>query len=279
MSDTPSFGFGNFVPGFDFLKNLTQGPASAMPQMPGLSNWVAPTLSVEELDKRIQELKTVQFWLDQNSRALTATVQALEVQKMTLATLKGMNVSMNEVAKAFQFDAATSAPNPAPPAAQPSAQEPAPPKASADAGTDGSADADATTPPPAGVIDPMQWWGSLTNQFQQIAATAMQDAARHASPDAAPAADAFKTAAEAAGKMAAQGVQTLQEAARAATAAAKAGAAPAKTAPRAKAAAKAPTKAAAPKAAASKTAASRKTASAAPTAAPRTPRAPRKPAA
>ena len=71
--------------------------------MPQLSHWVAPTLSVEELEKRIDELKAVQFWLEQNSRALAATIQALEVQKMTLATLKGMNVSMGDVANAFKF--------------------------------------------------------------------------------------------------------------------------------------------------------------------------------
>lgn len=275
MSDTPSFGFGNFVPGFDFLKNLTQGPANAMPQMPGLSNWVAPTLSVEELDKRIQELKTVQFWLDQNSRALTATVQALEVQKMTLATLKGMNVSMNEVAKAFQFDASAA---PAPKSEQkpkdppPAAAAPAPAQSTPDEAAQPGASADAAAPPPTGVIDPMQWWGSLTNQFQQIAASAMQDAARQTSPDAVPAAEAFKTAADAAGKMAAQGVQTLQEAARAATAAASAGVAPGKAKAQGKAAPKAPAKSAAPKAAAS-----RKTS--AKTAAPRKPNTSRKPAA
>lgn len=84
-SDTSPFGFGRFVPGFDFLQNLAKGAAAGMPQMPPLSGWVAPTISVEELEKRISELKAVQFWLDQNSRALTATVQALEVQKMTLA--------------------------------------------------------------------------------------------------------------------------------------------------------------------------------------------------
>lgn len=49
--------------------------------MPNMASWVAPTLSVEELDKRIQELKTVQFWLEQNTNALKATIQALEVQK------------------------------------------------------------------------------------------------------------------------------------------------------------------------------------------------------
>ncbi len=107
MSDTSNnFGFGKFVPGFDFLQSLAKGASSSIPQLPNLSNWVAPTISVEELEKRIEELKAVQFWLEQNSRALSATIQALEVQKMTLATLKGMNFSMGDVANAFKLKTA-----------------------------------------------------------------------------------------------------------------------------------------------------------------------------
>ena len=55
----------------------------------------------DQLDKRIKELKAVLFWLEQNGTALKATIQALEVQKMTLAALAGMNLNMAEVAKAF----------------------------------------------------------------------------------------------------------------------------------------------------------------------------------
>ncbi len=110
MSDAQNFGFGKFVPGFDFLQNLAssavKGASQNIPQMPNLGNWIAPTLNVEELDKRIDELKAVQFWLDQNAMALKATIQALEVQKMTLATLKGMNFNMGDVANAFKLKAA-----------------------------------------------------------------------------------------------------------------------------------------------------------------------------
>ena len=106
MSDSDSSGFGKFVPGFDFLQNLAKGASASVPQMPNMGNWVAPTLNVEELDKRIEELKNVQFWLEQNSRALSATIQALEVQKMTLATLKGMNFNLGDVANAFKLKAA-----------------------------------------------------------------------------------------------------------------------------------------------------------------------------
>ncbi|WP_382322153.1 PhaM family polyhydroxyalkanoate granule multifunctional regulatory protein [Hydrogenophaga sp. UC242_53] len=105
MSDAPGSGFGKFVPGFEFLQNLAgqaaggvaQGISQNIPQLPNLGSWVAPTFNVEDLEKRIEELKAVHFWLDQNAKALGATIQALEVQKMTLSTLKTMNFSMGDV--------------------------------------------------------------------------------------------------------------------------------------------------------------------------------------
>jgi hypothetical protein len=159
MSDDPTLGFGKFVPGFDFLQNIAKGAGQAMPN---LSNWVAPTLSVEELDKRIGELKAVHFWLEQNSKALGATVQALEVQKMTLATLQGMNFNMAEMANALTLKAA----------------EAKPAKAAKEG--DGAAKAAGN-----GVVDPLQWWGALTQQFQQIAAGALKDVATNTAMDTA----------------------------------------------------------------------------------------------
>lgn len=178
MADSSNMGFANFVPGFDFLQNLAKGTAQNMPQMPNLSSWVAPTLDVKELEKRIGELKAVHFWLDQNGKALAATIQALEVQKMTLATLQGMNVRMGEVAEAMKLR-----PQPAP-SAQPKAK-PAAAKSTKESRAGKSADAASGAAP----VDPMQWWGALTEQFQQIAATAMQDVAKAAEgvqPAAAP---------------------------------------------------------------------------------------------
>lgn len=185
MSDTSAFGFGKFVPGFDFLKNLAQSSQQAQPgvasAMPNMASWVAPTLSVEELDKRIQELKAVQFWLDQNATALKATIQAMEVQKMTLSTLQGMNVNMADLAKAFTASVPTAAPAPAPEAPV-HAPEPAPTEAAHAAH---AAEADAAAPEAAAkpAVDPMQWWGSLTEQFQNIAAAALKDVAAQALKD------------------------------------------------------------------------------------------------
>ncbi|MFT3813541.1 MAG: hypothetical protein QM740_09195 [Acidovorax sp.] len=179
MADNNAFNFSKLIPGFDFLQNLSKG-AGGTP-MQRMASWVAPTMNVEELDKRIDELKAVKFWLDQNSRALSATIQALEVQKMTLATLQGMNLNMVDLTKAFQFPRAASAdkaeaPPPAPAPAPVPAPAPAPEAAAPEAKDDGSAAA-----PQQGLVDAMQWWGSLTNQFQQIAATAMQDVVRQTS--------------------------------------------------------------------------------------------------
>jgi hypothetical protein len=209
MSDaTPSFAFSQFVPGFDFLKSLTgaaAGSAGAVPGMPSLSSWVAPTLSIEEVDKRIQELKTVQYWLEQNGHALKATIQALEVQKMTLSTLRGMNVQMEDLAKAFTRSATVPAKAPAEAAREPEPAAATPADKAPPTDKAGSrADAEAS-----GVVDPLQWWSALTQQFQQIASSALQDAAHLKRPaTTAPHAQAAdkagaETAARTAGKPAA----------------------------------------------------------------------------
>lgn len=189
MSEQQHSGFGQFIPGFDFLQNLAKGGAQAMPQMPGLSNWIAPTLNVEELDKRIGELKAVRFWLEQNATAVGATIQALEVQKMTLATLEGMNVKMADLAESMKLKPEAAA------AAAPAAK----------AGTLGKAGTGDGHAEAAKVVDPVQWWGALTQQFQQIAATAMQEVAATAESGAKAAGSASAPAPASAGRKAAAG--------------------------------------------------------------------------
>ena len=208
MSDSPSEGFGKFVPGFEFLQNLTKGASQAIPQMPNMASWIAPTLDVEELDKRISELKAVHFWLDQNSKALGATVQALEVQKMTLAALKGMNVNMGDLANSFKPKAA----DPVDLGAKHEREKAA---AAARSAAEAATAAELAAKKPrrsgkpaakasAGLVDPMQLWGALTQQFQQIAATAMKDVAKHTAADAVsnPVAGAAKPASKATKKVA-----------------------------------------------------------------------------
>lgn len=176
--------FGFLMPGLDAMRQWTgMGAAPATP--PG---WVAPTMSVEDLDKRIQELKTVQYWLEQNARMIGATVQALEVQKMTLSTLKSMNVHADELAKALRVQPQDLMAAWAPKAASMAAPVPeaekdlpreepfdAPPEAPASqaeaAQQEGAAQAG---------VDPVQWWGALNEQFQNIASSAARDWQHHA---------------------------------------------------------------------------------------------------
>ena len=190
MSDSPNSGFGKFVPGFDFLQNLAKGASQNIPQMPNLANWVAPSLNLEELEKRIEELKAVHFWLEQNSRALGATVQALEVQKMTLATLKGMNFNIGDVANAFKLKAADSVANSVQRVTERAAStaktisDAASSVGSAAKAATKSAKSSKTATGLGALVDPLQLWGSLTQQFQQIAAGAMKDASRNTAIDA-----------------------------------------------------------------------------------------------
>jgi hypothetical protein len=197
MSDDGNFGFAKLVPGFDFLQNLAKGASQSMTQMPTLTNWVAPTLSVEELEKRIAELKAVQFWLEQNGRALGATIQALEVQKMTLATLQGMNFSMGELANALKVKTSETMASGARKMGE-AAEAAAGAVSGAAEAMSGAAGAarkaggkkaeDTPAPEPEGgakPVDPLQWWGALTQQFQEIAANAMKDAMHKTSADTA----------------------------------------------------------------------------------------------
>ena len=284
MSDTSNnLGFGKFVPGFDFLQSLAKGASSSIPQLPNLSNWVAPTISVEELEKRVEELKAVQFWLEQNSRALAATIQALEVQKMTLATLKGMNFSMGDVANAFKLKTADTVMSGVQKAAD-TVSGAAGAVAGAAARVTGRAAAEEaqheTDAEPASaakaqpkakgkaagesaVVDPMQWWGALTSQFQQIAANAMKDAAKQTAIDTTKnmatglAKEALKTATGMASQFAAKGMQTMQGGAKRA-AASSAGAAKTTAAAKKPAARKTTPKPAAKKASSTRSPAARK---------------------
>ncbi|APW44645.1 PhaM family polyhydroxyalkanoate granule multifunctional regulatory protein [Rhodoferax saidenbachensis] len=179
MSDSDTAGFGKFVPGFDFLQNLAKGASNNIPQMPNLGNWVAPTLNVEELEKRIEELKNVHFWLEQNSRALGATIQALEVQKMTLATLKGMNFNIGDVANALKLKAADSVAS----SVQRVTERAASTAKTISDVTGAGKPTKASKSAVAGMVDPLNLWGSLTQQFQQIAANAVKEASTKTAVD------------------------------------------------------------------------------------------------
>ena len=156
--------FGGLGAGLGFFQDWMKAATSALPNLgatatPGASAWAMPTLDPQELDKRIQELKTVQFWLEQNARMLGMTIQTLEVQRMTLQTLKGMKVPMEALRESLQ---ARATPQPAAP------EEPAAPE------------------PSAAAVNPLQWWTTLTEQFSNLASQAVQAGQEAMSTRAAP---------------------------------------------------------------------------------------------
>ncbi len=151
--------FANMVPGFDFFQGLMKTAGAGMP---GVSQWIAPTLNPEEIEKRIEELRTVQFWLEQNARLLGVTIQALEVQRLTLSTLKSMNLPLAEISESFRMKVPEPPPAPAPPPVPESAATAAP----------GAPAAPAVS---VAGVDPLQWWGALTQQFSELAAHAVKE--------------------------------------------------------------------------------------------------------
>ncbi|MBB3222981.1 PhaM family polyhydroxyalkanoate granule multifunctional regulatory protein [Pseudoduganella umbonata] len=195
----------------DFVKSLWGSMG-----VPGLAS---PTLSLDELDKKISDLKAVEAWINLNGTMLRSSIQALEVQRGTIATLKSMGQSLadsmqqkparpekslfdaNPYAAAFfsQFDPAKAAqkpaqapaPAPVPMPPKPEAKPQPQPAAKAEAGP-----AEEAPPKPdlaaaaaAQMANPAIWWNMLQDQFKQAVNTAMT-AETKAPPAAAAAGDA-----------------------------------------------------------------------------------------
>jgi hypothetical protein len=165
--------------------------ATRLPQT--LPSMIAPTLDVDELDKRIADLRAVEQWLNLNLSMLRTTVQSLEVQRNTIATLKSFGGAMlpggvvpppAEAAAAAGWPypagqplASMAAPGSAPRAKAPPATAVAPPRRRRGAR---AAAAAAALP-----LSPTAWWNTLQEQFARIAATAAAEAQAAAAEQAA----------------------------------------------------------------------------------------------
>lgn len=71
----------------EFLKSMWGGMGFSLPGM------VTPTLDVDELDKHITDLKTVEGWLKMNLNMLQMSIQGLEMQRATLAAFQAISQS------------------------------------------------------------------------------------------------------------------------------------------------------------------------------------------
>jgi hypothetical protein len=153
--------FGSAFPGGQAGGTSGFGPSLSM-----MSDMMAPLTSVEELDKRITDMRAVEQWLKLNLNMLQSAIQALEVQRATLATLRAFGAfaqqSMSQPASA-----AASAPPPERARPEPSAA-PAGDEAKASGSSAGEGEAAAMPG-----YDPSAWWNLLQSQFNQIAQFAM----------------------------------------------------------------------------------------------------------
>ncbi len=122
-------------------ESMFGGPS---PLPPGLPSMLMPTLDPKELDKRINDLKTVAHWLDMNRTLLQSTIQTLEMQRNAIVALQ----AMARPAQAGGGQAGSSSASEA--AAQSRTEAPG-------------------TPLP---FDPTTWWNALQEQFARVAAAA-----------------------------------------------------------------------------------------------------------
>src|SRR4051794_15708193 len=76
----------------EFMKNMWGGMGASSTGIPGM---MMPTLSVEEINKQIKDLKAVESWLSVNMNMLRGTIQALEVQSATISTLQAMGQNLS----------------------------------------------------------------------------------------------------------------------------------------------------------------------------------------
>jgi hypothetical protein len=100
--------------------NQVHDPLNFMRSMWGnmgftLPGMVAPTFDVEELDKRIKDMKAVEGWLRMNLSMLQMTIQGLEMQRTTVGAVEAMGKMAKDAAKSMTAEAAPEAPVTPPP--------------------------------------------------------------------------------------------------------------------------------------------------------------------
>jgi len=96
-----------------FLRNMWSGMGVSMPGM------VTPTFDVDELDKRIKDMKAVEGWLRMNLSMLQMTIQGLEMQRTTLDAVQAMGKMASDTARSMKAEAATPQAEAAPSAVNP----------------------------------------------------------------------------------------------------------------------------------------------------------------
>lgn len=84
----------------NFMRNMWGNMGFSLPGM------VAPTFDVDELDKRITDMKAVEGWLRMNLSMLQMTIQGLEMQRTTVSAVQTMGKMASDAAKSMTPEAA-----------------------------------------------------------------------------------------------------------------------------------------------------------------------------
>ncbi len=167
LGQTPEQTAGNpILQSLEMMRNAWSGMGGKM--LPG-GIPTPPVMNPEELDRRISELRTVENWLRLNLSMLEGTIQAMEVQRATISTLRSFAtmgagaMAAPGAQPASPLQAAFGMPGGNQPAAPwPQAPSTEPPAASATA-----------TPEAGAPAAPHQaWWNMLQSQFNQLASAA-----------------------------------------------------------------------------------------------------------
>lgn len=124
------------------------GPGGLAQSLP----MAAPSMNTEDLERRVSDLRSVENWLRMNLSMLGSTIQGLEVQRATIATLRAFagNASASSAGAPSPLDVALGL-KPAAPGEEPAAASASP--SMADAGAASQA-----------------WWNMLQQQFNNLAA-------------------------------------------------------------------------------------------------------------
>ena len=189
------------------------GPGGLASSLP-----MAPPMNLEDLDRRIAELRSVENWLRMNLSMLSSTIQGMEVQRSTISTLRAFVDSAANLDLGAVRESGAASPlevvlglKPAPAAKREPAKEP-PAAASKDGNKDANAAAGAAAQPDmteqmgaAAQSASKAWWDLLQQQFNQIAAaTAASMPGGSPAPDAGAAPKASPGGPQAAAKPAAK---------------------------------------------------------------------------
>lgn len=83
----------------NFMRNMWGNMGFSLPGM------VAPTFDIDELDKRIKDMKAVEGWLRMNLSMLQMTIQGLEMQRTTVSAVQTMGKMAADAAKSMTPEA------------------------------------------------------------------------------------------------------------------------------------------------------------------------------